>query len=622
MRADSATVFGPVILRQAGPRSGILDMWFAELRTQDDTCACLTRRLLPPYSEAAEYIRMLDTRVQEVRQLEHPAVILPAYWQRENTIPYLLLEAPTGWNCQTLLTECLERRVAIPTELALHLIFPCAHALAAAHARPESPLVHGAVRPVAIWLDMDGRPRLGDFEIGALAEFDLRGSDAFAQNGWRCMAPERTLNWAEPPATTDVYSLAAVLLELLCVGRLTEIQYQSALGDRLAMLMAQKLPVPLLKLLAACHADLPEERPSMATLAEQLKELARQLPRTQSLGNFLQSLLEPPPPFRTNANPGTFYTALQRLPPPALVPKPDASLAGAGTSRGGKKRQKSAGQAEGEPGNKAPSSHRGTLYTLMFLVLLGVGAAIAKHEGLLHLPASETVSLQVTSLPVGAQIRQTDGALLGFTPLTLSVQPGKEDRLELEAQLEGYLPQVQSQAVVPGAPLHFAFTLERDPNARPGAEPKSRRAGDTSGEARGDARPQNKSSTGILVVVTHPPSEVYIDGNAYGTSDETRRIKVSAGRHTIEVVEPTLKRSAQYEATVMAGGAEKLEYDFTVRRWRLGIVSGTADTVPSSAASDAAKATQVGDGEAHSGEASAPAEAPPSPPANTVSGAE
>lgn len=568
MKAGTANLFGPAMLRQAGPRSSIFDQWYADLGVDQQGPSCLLRRLLPPYSLAPEYILSFEARLKEIKRFDHPASLVPVYWNIEAGIPYCLQELPTGWNLQDILTECLERHIAIPPDLAIQMMFPGAHALASAHARPGNPMVHGAVRPCSFWLEGDGRTRLADFDIGALAEFELRGSDGWQLNGWRCVAPERSRTWSAPSPQVDVYSLAAVLLELLCVGRLSEVQYQSELGDRLALLMAQQLPVPLLKLLAACHAEAPEQRPTMAALAESLKELGRQLPRTLALQDFLARTAPPRRDIMLRSEGAAFKKLLKQYPPLGFSVQTPTGNSDAGADAAAK-----ASQA----GNAAkPAPGRARLYGLLVLVLLAVGGAIAFKKGLLVKPAGPDIVLTVESEPEGAQIYQADGSLLGFAPVKASLTPGRTSELTLEARLDGYTSQQQTQHLsdppVPGEVLAFHFKLARTAGTSAASSPRSPNGTVAHGAGeRGKANPD--ANIGYLKVLSTPPAEVYINGNPFGSSGPDLKIKLAPGRQTVELAENGGERTARYEARIEAGQTLRLSYDFGGRRWRLGTES-------------------------------------------------
>ncbi|MFM7204673.1 MAG: hypothetical protein ACKO6N_28200 [Myxococcota bacterium] len=579
MIAASATTFGSALLRTSGPRSSIFDLWYGQLLPDQNGPICLIRRMLPPYSQAPDYVHLLEERLNEIHRFSHASVLLPRYWQVQEGAPYLLLEAPTGYNLQDVLKECLERQVPIPVDLVLQWIYPVTHALASAHSRPQKPLVHGALRPSAIWLEEDGRPRLGDFEIGALAEFDLRGSHDFELNGWRCLPPERQQSWENPPPGCDVYGVAAILLEMLCVGRTSEVQYQSGIQDRLAVLHARHLPMPLLKLIARAHADETSERPSMSALMDGLKEVGQQTPSTSPPGQFLAQLS----PFRSDlaaqAHSGALEAYIRQQPRRGFEPdKQDHQL-----------------PVMAQAPQTGGSSRRSLVLALVVLLLL-VGVGVAARDPLKALLSPKPpATLELTSEPSNAAVTTREGAPIGFTPLSLPVTVGGGGELELIVQHPGYEPQTLKLVVDAGGRMVGHVELVR--SARAGAAP-SASAGST-------ARPAGKRSgerEGSLLVTSSTPAQIDVDGNPFGDTSNAGRIKLTPGRHSVELRPLAGGSSVQYDVRVVAGKVLSLHYDFDERRWRMGErpadaggqTEGEAASSPEARPDGASQETQAG----------------------------
>lgn len=571
MRAASATIFGPATLRTSGARSSILDLWYAQLLPDQNGPICLVRRMLPPYSQAPEYVGMLEARLREVHRFAHASILVPRYWQLNEGSPYLLLEAPTGCNLQDVIKEALERQVSIPVDLALQWLYPVAHALASAHARPQKPLVHGAIRPGSIWLEQDGRPRLGDFEVGALAEFELRGNTDFDLNGWRCPAPERSNSWDSPPPAVDVYSMAAVLLEVLCVGRTTEVQYQSGVQDRLAVLHARHLPLPLLKLLARAHADDPATRPSMGEFMEGVKEVGRQLSSSTSAESFLTQLS----PFRSDlagqVQAGALDAYIRQQPAKGFQPEKTAHAL-------------PVMEVEQKP---PQSGKRGLLLLLLALgVLAGVGVLVKEPLQALLSPKPPAM-LELTSEPSNAVVTTRAGTPIGFTPLSLPVTVGGGGELELNVAHTGYESQALTLTVDAGGRLVGHVELKRSAQAAPPS---------TSHAPSASTRPASKRSgerEGGLVVTASAPAQLDINGNPFGDTTNAGRIKLSPGRHTVELRQLTGDGRAQYQVLIQAGQVVSLHYEFGEQRWRMGERPANAPAETSTGVSEEPSSTEV-----------------------------
>jgi eukaryotic-like serine/threonine-protein kinase len=211
--------------------------------------------------------------VREARataRLAHPNVARVFDFGRDGGVPFLVMELLEG--------ETLATRVAsgpLPPAEAARIAAAVADALDAAHQRG---IVHRDVKPSNVMLTRDGEVKVLDFGIAAAADetYSTTGSGLYATVGY--VSPERVAGEPATPAS-DVYSLGAVLYELLC-GRPPFSGPSPALVAR-AHLRDQPVPVRQLapwvpaRLAEACEAALakePARRPaSAASLAMRLR---------------------------------------------------------------------------------------------------------------------------------------------------------------------------------------------------------------------------------------------------------------------------------------------------------------------------------------------------------------
>ncbi len=138
---------------------------------------------------------------------DHPAVVtLHDAGRDDEGRPYLVMAyLPDG-----SLADLLARRGPVGWQEALRIGVHVAHALAAVH---RHGLVHGELHPEAILVAPDGTPLLAEFRVarvvGDPARREGRTPDSVV---WS--APE-VLDGAAPSVAADVYSLGAVLFELI-----------------------------------------------------------------------------------------------------------------------------------------------------------------------------------------------------------------------------------------------------------------------------------------------------------------------------------------------------------------------------------------------------------------------
>jgi eukaryotic-like serine/threonine-protein kinase len=260
---------------------GMGEVWQA-----DDTVLGRRVALKLLVEELAADDRATRRFVREARataRLAHPNVARVFDFGRDGGAPFLVMELLEG--------ETLAARLASgplgPAEAA-RITAAVADALEAAH---QLGIVHRDVKPSNVMLTRDGEVKVLDFGIAAAADetHSTTGSGLYATVAY--VSPERVAGEPATPAS-DVYSLGAVLYELLC-GRPPFSGSSPALVAR-AHLHDQPVPVRQLapwvpaRLAGACQAALakdPARRPSSAaSLAIRLRAAVAAAPAPEEAG--------------------------------------------------------------------------------------------------------------------------------------------------------------------------------------------------------------------------------------------------------------------------------------------------------------------------------------------------
>jgi serine/threonine protein kinase/tetratricopeptide (TPR) repeat protein len=158
--------------------------------------------------------------------LQHPNIArLLDGGATEAGLPYFVMEYVDG-------TPLLEYTVALPVRQRLELFRAVCSAVQYAH---EKQIVHRDIKPTNILVTLEGIPKLLDFGIAKVLDPSAEGpTAALTMTGVRLMTPE----YASPeqvrgePITpaTDVYSLGAVLYEILTGERAHRIE-SSSVGE-------------------------------------------------------------------------------------------------------------------------------------------------------------------------------------------------------------------------------------------------------------------------------------------------------------------------------------------------------------------------------------------------------
>jgi serine/threonine protein kinase len=159
------------------------------------------------YAEDEDTIERFRREARAVAQLSHPNIVTVIDRGEEDGRQFIVFEYIDG---QTL-KEIVEERGPLPVREAVELAIGVAHGLAFAHANG---LVHRDVKPQNVLLNGDGKPKVTDF--GIARSLDVAG---VTQTGTvlgtsHYIAPEQA-SGQPVDAQTDVYSLGAVLYELL-----------------------------------------------------------------------------------------------------------------------------------------------------------------------------------------------------------------------------------------------------------------------------------------------------------------------------------------------------------------------------------------------------------------------
>jgi eukaryotic-like serine/threonine-protein kinase len=196
-------------------------------------------------------------------QLSHPNVVAVFDTGEEDGVPYIVMELVEG----TTLADEVRRRGPLPADEAAALGRQVCAGLEHAHARG---LVHRDVKPQNLLLRDDGTLKVADFGIARSAAPSATLTEAGTLLGTAAyMAPE-VVHGAAATAAADVYSLGAVLYELVTGQPHRRVASIADLAsDELVRPPGElvTLPVELEDAIMRCLARDPGARPDVGELA-------------------------------------------------------------------------------------------------------------------------------------------------------------------------------------------------------------------------------------------------------------------------------------------------------------------------------------------------------------------
>ena len=154
-----------------------------------------------------EFLDRFENEAHVLGQLRHPNIVQLYDFGVADGMPYLVMELIDGWSVADLV---LQHR--LDPEKSLRIAYAVARALEAAH---DLWVIHGDIKPENVRVDRRGRVRVLDFGMTRQLSFGrntcaepIGGTPAY-------MAPELATKGAPIDGRADVYSLGAMLYEML-----------------------------------------------------------------------------------------------------------------------------------------------------------------------------------------------------------------------------------------------------------------------------------------------------------------------------------------------------------------------------------------------------------------------
>ena len=208
------------------------------------------------------FLERFRAEARHAALVNHEGIANVYDYGEEDGSAFLVMELVPG----EPLSSILERQHTLPPDRVLDVVAQTANALHAAHA---AGLVHRDIKPGNLLVTPDGRVKITDFGIARITDQVPLTATGQVMGTVQYLSPEQASGQPASPAT-DVYSLGIVAYECL-VG------HRPFTGEsQVAIAMAQindtppdlpaSIPEPIRRLVFACLAKAPSERPTTSAL--------------------------------------------------------------------------------------------------------------------------------------------------------------------------------------------------------------------------------------------------------------------------------------------------------------------------------------------------------------------
>lgn len=277
-------------------------------------------KVLPrEHADQQEFLQRFRREARTIAALEHPAIVPVHDFGEADGQPYLVMRLMAGGS----LKDRLASRTPLPLAEIARLFSRLAPALDYAH---KQGIVHRDLKPGNILFDQHGEPYLADFGIVRLSDSSVTLTHGAPIGTPAYMSPEQGRGAGEIDHRSDIYSLGAMLFEML-TGRVPYMadtptgQIIQHITEPVPDLQALRpdLPTDLQTVVARAMAKTPHGRyNSVGELAADLHTLAAggSLPKyTPTLGRIDAPTL--PPETGTTTLPGRGAP-----PPPGVTATP------------------------------------------------------------------------------------------------------------------------------------------------------------------------------------------------------------------------------------------------------------------------------------------------------------
>jgi len=399
-------------------------------------------------------VQRIQSRAPLQQALKSPNLALGLDLGQVRGVPYVAYDYISGKTLAQLLEQSAKKHSPIPLDHALLMTERIALGLAVAYETRigDERVQHGFLAPQLVIVSNEGELRLLGFEASSGLR-EAANHPLIKQSAGRYLAPE-VLAGAPPSKSDDVYSLGAILFELL-TGKALPVSTaggQAALVDQ-AVIAADggnlhpELANLLKRSLVAREQRIGDAVTWHKTLAKMMFD-GQYNPTTFNLAFFMHNLFREEIERETQELEIEKTTAIPVVAAAAAAPSPKTQAPSFGQS-GGASARESAARDETQSGRERQSGESKPAKSNTMMIAAGVGALVVLGGiGYFMFGGGSAPSSSATDAPLTAAPADTPPAPTGPTPEEIQAQIQKivDDKIKSSsAQYEDQLKTLQKQ---------------------------------------------------------------------------------------------------------------------------------------------------------------------------------
>ncbi len=468
--------------------------------------------ILPEMTRDSRFVEMFVNEARLGSQLHHPNIVEIQDFNKVNDVYYIAMEYVEGVDLGDVISRFRDEERAFPPGLAIDIMLQALDGLGYAHEATTDDgapmnIIHRDIKPSNLMLTNRGTVKIADFGIAKAATNAYQTRTAEVTKGSLAyMAPEQITREAPVSPASDLFSLGAVLFEMLQLRALFDGDNMPSIMFKVAQVeierdlteLARHYPqfVPILE--RALARDVAYRYSRASEMAEDLRAIRHLFPEHPTIKEIVEEFIKPHSSeedevgentiallgFSSTKHPDepTNLAALE-LRPPNMTPPPApvGTNPGMGDTLYLSPEQRLGVQHPGErdsqpslsvgPGRKRRRVLRfavwGTLLLAALLVgLMSTGNLEVVPQALTALMGGRPTLLTIKTTPPGARIyldgvpqeRVVDGRTVAVvTPAKLRLS---DDGIALiMVEKEGYEPYEETVKYEPGTTISLAPVL-------------------------------------------------------------------------------------------------------------------------------------------------------------------